>query len=121
MSNVLRGAAVRSWPKPVAGALVSTLIRPVILYWVSANKASLAARLQDLRLHTLVSVANISGEVATIATMRYIPLSVSMLIGLRTPMLVFSLTYKVLENQERMTSQVMAGSAITSPRIAWWW
>ena len=36
-----------------------------------------------------------------------------MLVGLCTPVLVSSLTYKVLENQERMTSQVMVGSALT--------
>ena len=45
--------------------------------------------------------------------MRYIPLSVAMLMGLCTPVLVSSLTYRVLENQERMTSQVMVGSALT--------
>ena len=84
-----------------------------IFYLVSANKVGLAARLQDLWLYTLVSTANISGQVANIAAMRCIPLLVAILVGLCTPVLVFSLTYKVLENQERMTSQVMADSALT--------
>ena len=118
VGNLLRGAAVRSWPEPIAGALIGALTGLALHYVFSADKASLITRLraaepQGLWLFALVGTANISGQITTIASMQYIPLAVAALVGLCTPLLVFPISYLLFKNQERVTLTVLAGGAFT--------
>ena len=118
VGNLLRGAAVRGWPEPIAGALIGALTGLVTHYLFSADKASLMTRLraaepQGLWLFALVGAANISGQITTIASMQYIPLAVAALVGLCTPLLVFPISYLLFKNQERVTPTVLAGGAFT--------
>jgi drug/metabolite transporter (DMT)-like permease len=123
VGNLLRGAAVRSWPEPIAGALIGALTGLAMHYFFSADKTSLAARLraaepQGLWLFGLVGAANISGQITTIAAMRYIPLAVAALVGLCTPLLVFPLSYWLFNSQERLTLPVVVGSLLTLLGVA---
>jgi drug/metabolite transporter (DMT)-like permease len=118
VGNLLRGAAVRSWAEPIAGALIGALTGLALHYFLSKDKASLVTRLRaaprrGLWLYALVGMANISGQITTIASMRYIPLSIAALVSLCTPLLVFPLSYWLFKNQERLTWSVMAGSTLT--------
>ena len=118
VGNLLRGAAVRSWPEPIAGALIGALTGLALHYVLSKDKASLLSRLRlaesrGLWLYALVGMANISGQITTIASMRYIPLSIAALVSLCTPLLVFPMSYWLFKNQERLTWSVMAGSTLT--------
>jgi drug/metabolite transporter (DMT)-like permease len=118
VGNLMRGAAVRSWPEPIAGALIGALTGLALHYFFSKDKASLASRFRSaerrgLWLYALVGMANITGQVTTIASMRYIPLSIAALVSLCTPLLVFPLSYWLFKSQERLTSSVMAGSVLT--------
>lgn len=118
VGNVLRGTAVRTWPEPIAGALIGALTGLAMHCYFSADKASLASRLRaadrsGLWLYALVGAANISGQIATIASMRYIPLSVAALVGLCTPLLVFPMSYWLFKNQERLSWPVVTGSVLT--------
>ena len=118
VGNVLRGAGVRSWPEPIAGALIGALSGLAIHYFFSPDKASIGQRLRaadrpGLWLFALVGTANISGQITTIASMRYIPLSVAALVSLCTPLLVFPLSYWLFKNQEHLSLPVMLGSGLT--------
>ena len=118
VGNVLRGAAVRSWPEPIAGALIGALTGLAMHYYFSINKAGLVVRLRaaersGLWLYALVGVANISGQITTIASMRYIPLSLAALVALCTPLLVFPLSYWLFKNQEPLTLNVILGCILT--------
>ncbi len=118
VGNLLRGAAVRTWPEPIAGALIGALTGLVLHYLLSKDKASLVSRLRaaqsrGLWLYALVGMANISGQITTIASMRFIPLSIAALVSLCTPLLVFPLSYWLIKNQERLTWSVMTGGAFT--------
>lgn len=118
VGNLLRGAAVRTWPEPIAGALIGALTGLALHYFLSKDKASLVSRLRaaesrGLWLYALVGMANISGQITTIASMRYIPLSIAALVSLCTPLLVFPMSYWLFKNQERLTWTVMAGSTLT--------
>lgn len=118
VGNLLRGAAVRTWPEPIAGALIGALTGLALHYFLSKDKASLVSRLRSaersgLWLYALVGMANISGQITTIASMRYIPLSVAALVSLCTPLLVFPLSYWLFKSQERLTWPVIAGSSLT--------
>ena len=123
IGNVLRGAAVRSWPEPIAGALIGALAGLAMHYAFSSDKASLTTRLRaaeakGLWLFALVGAANISGQITSIASMRYIPLSVAALVGLCTPLLVFPLSYWLFKNQEPLTLYVVLGSLLTLVGVA---
>lgn len=118
VGNLLRGAGVRSWPEPIAGALIGALTGLVLHYFFSADKASLMFRLRSaerrgLWLYALVGIANISGQITTISAMRYIPLSVAALVSLCTPLLVFPMSYWLFKSQEKLTLTVIFGSALT--------
>lgn len=118
VGNVLRGAAVRSWPEPIAGALIGA-VAGLALHLLLGNQWS--GLLQRLRaaprsgvwLYALVGVANISGQIGSIASMRYIPLSVAALVTLCTPLLVFPLSYWLFKNQEAFKATTLCGGALT--------
>ncbi len=118
VGNLMRGAAVRTWPEPIAGALIGALTGLALHYFFSKDKASLMSRFRSaerrgLWMYALVGAANITGQITTIASMRYIPLSIAALVSLCTPILVFPLSYWLFKNQERLTWSVMAGSTLT--------
>lgn len=118
LGNLMRGAAVRTWPEPIAGALIGAVTGLALHYFFSKDKASLMSRLKSaerrgLWMYALVGMANITGQITTIASMRYIPLSIAALVSLCTPILVFPLSYWLFKNQERLTWSVIAGSTLT--------
>ena len=118
VGNLLRGAAVRSWPEPIAGALIGALTGLAMHYLFSADRFSLMTRLRASKpmgiwLFALVGAANISGQITTIASMRYIPLAVAALVGLCTPLVVFPMSYWLFKNQERITPTLVLGSLLT--------
>jgi drug/metabolite transporter (DMT)-like permease len=53
-----------------------------------------------------------------IAAMRHAPVAVVALITLCTPLLVFPLSYMLLENQERIGVTTVAGGALTLVGVA---
>lgn len=63
-------------------------------------------------------VLTITAQILTIASMSYIPVSISALITLCSPVLVFLLCYIVLRNQERITLRLVLGSVLTLAGIA---
>ena len=123
IGNLLRGAAVRSWPEPIAGALIGALTGLAMQLIFSGDRSTLLVRLRaakpsGLWLFALVGAANISGQITTIASMRYIPLAVAALVGLCTPLVVFPMSYWLFKNQERITASLLGGSVLTLMGIA---
>ena len=104
VGNVLRGAAVRSWPEPIAGALIGALAGLTLHLLLGTERSGLWQRLRaaprlGVWLYAVVGVVNVSGQMSTIASMRFIPLSVAALVTLCTPLLVFPLSYWLFKNQ----------------------
>ncbi len=118
VGNVLRGAAVRTWPEPIAGALVGAMAGLALHLLLGTERSGLLQRLRaaprsGVWLFALVGVANISGQISTIAAMRFIPLSVVALVTLCTPLLVFPLSYWLFKNQEALKLSTLCGGALT--------
>ena len=108
---------IRDWPEPIAGALIGALTGLAIQIVLTPDKSNLwlslrAASRSGVGFYALVGVANISGQMFTIASMRYIPLSVATLVSLCTPLLVFPLSYCLFKNQERLSLPVVLGSSL---------
>ncbi len=118
VGNVLRGAAVRSWPEPIAGALIGAIAGLALHLLLGTERSGLLQRLRaaprnGVWLYAMVGVANISGQMSTIASMRFIPLSVAALVTLCTPLLVFPLSYWLFKNQEALKASTLCGGALT--------
>ena len=123
VGNVLRGAAVRTWPEPVAGALIGAIAGLALHALLTPKKSALlsnfkTANRQGMLLFAVVGVANISGQICTIASMRYIPLSVAALVTLCTPLLVIPLSLYFFKDQEALRVTALLGAVLTLMGIA---
>ena len=123
IGNVLRGAAVRSWNEPVAGALVGAVLGLALHLAFSADKKGLIGRLQQanrqgIRLYALMGVCTISGQMCLIGAMRFIPVSVATLMTLCTPLLVFPLSHLLFKNSGDVTRNTVLGGALALAGIA---
>ncbi len=115
--NLMRGYAVREWPEPVIGALVGAVAGLVLHVAVTPGKRDLLAQLRQasgrgLILFSIVGLGNIGGQIFSIAAMAHIPISIAVLIGMCTPLLVFPLSRLMLDDSEPWTFKLMGGSAL---------
>ena len=123
IGNVLRGAGVRSWPEPIAGALIGAMAGLALHLLLTPKKLAMwrdlkTANRRGVALYALVGVANISGQICTIASMSYIPLSVAALVTLCTPLLVIPLSFWLFKNQEALRATALLGAVLTMAGIA---
>ena len=123
IGNVLRGAAVRTWPEPVAGALIGAIVGLALHVLLTPKKSELLrnfkiANHEGMVLYAVVGVANISGQICTIASMRYIPLSVAALVTLCTPLLVIPMSLYLFKDQEALRVTALLGAVLTLSGMA---
>ena len=71
-----------------------------------------------MALYAVVGVANISGQICTIAAMRYIPLSVAALVTLCTPLLVIPLSLYLFKDRDALRATALLGAVLTLAGIA---
>jgi drug/metabolite transporter (DMT)-like permease len=120
--NLMRGYAVREWPEPVIGALVGAVAGLVLHVLVTPGKRDLLVQLRQasgrgLILFSIVGLGNIGGQICSIAAMAHIPISIAVLIGMCTPLLVFPLSRLMLDDSEPWTFKLMGGSALAMAGI----
>ncbi|MDO9405721.1 MAG: DMT family transporter [Polaromonas sp.] len=105
--NLMRGAAIRVWNEAALGAFIGAVTGLLLHLLLTQGRATIVARLRagnraGIRLYALIGVANISGQMLTIAAMRFIPLSIATLITLCTPLLVFPLSRMIYGARDDM-------------------
>ena len=123
VGNVLRGASVRQWNEPVAGAMLGA-VAALALHFVigSGHRAFVrelfAADRAGVRLYALGGVLTISAQMCMIASMRHIPVAVATVITLCTPLIVIPASYWLMKNQERIGAATLIGAAVTMAGVA---
>lgn len=120
--NLMRGYAVREWPEPLIGALVGAVAGLLLHVAVTPGKADLLAQLRrssarGLGLFAIVGLGNIGGQIFSIGAMRYIPISVAVLLSMCTPLLIFPLSRLLFPNSEPWTFKLIGGSALAMAGI----
>ena len=123
VGNVLRGASVRQWNEPVAGAMLGALTALALHFVIGSGHRELvrelfAADRTGLRLYALGGVLTISAQMCMIASMLHIPVAVATVITLCTPLVVIPASYWLMKNQERIGPATLIGAAITMAGVA---
>lgn len=124
VSNVLRGAAIRSWNEPLLGATLGALVGMVC--HLAANRRKLqrswstlkTSRRDGVLLYMLIGVLTITAQVCSISSMHYIPISISNLITMSMPVLVTPASYFLLKNQENLRVHTVVGIVLVLVGIA---
>ena len=123
VGNVLRGAAIRQWNEPVAGVLIGAVAALAMHLLVGRGHGEFVRGLRTadrtaVRLYVLAGVLTICAQMATVASMRYIPVAVASVITLATPLVVLPVSYALLKNQERIGVRTLVGAALTLAGVA---
>ena len=123
VGNVLRGASVRQWNEPIAGAMLGAVAALVLHGVIASGHRLLLAEVRTadpvgVRLYAVGGVLTISAQMCMIASMRHIPVAVATVITLCTPLVVVPASYWLLANQERIGAMTLIGAAITMAGVA---
>lgn len=122
VGNVLRGASVRQWNEPVAGAMLGAAAALALQLLIGSRRGTIdalrAADRRGVRLYAIGGVLTISAQMCMIASMRYIPVAIATVITLCTPLVVMPFSYLVMRNEERIGLRTLAGAALTMAGMA---
>jgi len=118
VSHVFRGAAIREWDEAVLGATLGGLVGVLVLLLVSGRRTIVAAdniRRQPLGalMYCGVGSMQFGAQVLMIASMKYIPVSVTALIACCTPLVVMPMSLLLLKNAEQIKPLAVAGVLAT--------
>jgi drug/metabolite transporter (DMT)-like permease len=123
IGSVLRAQAVRGWNEPIFGALVGASAGLLLHAALNRGNAGLVARLQGadrrgLLTYAVSGVLTICAQICAIASFRHIPISLSSLIVLCTPVLVVPASYLLFKNRDGITWRTWLGGLLTMLGIA---
>lgn len=123
ISHVFRGAAVRQWDEPVVGATLGAVAGVLVLLLVSGRRTVVAAgniRTRPLSALIYCGAGSLQflGQVLMIASMRYIPVSVTTLIACCTPLVVMPMSMLLLKNAEQLKPLTGMGVLTTVAGVA---
>lgn len=117
LGNILRGAAIQAWNEPVVGAFIGATLGLVLHVLTSGSASGLWHRVCKadpigLWLYAATGVLTITAQIFVIASMWYIPISITALITMSTPLVVTPLSYLLLNEQEGRSLRTWAGIAL---------
>jgi drug/metabolite transporter (DMT)-like permease len=123
IGSVLRAQAIRSWDEPILGALVGAASGLLLHAALNRGNAGLVAKLknadrQGLLTYAVSGVLTICAQICAIASFRYIPVSLSSLIVLCTPVLVVPASYLLFKDSDGLTWRTWTGGLLTTLGMA---
>ncbi|KAA9011183.1 DMT family transporter [Niallia endozanthoxylica] len=114
IGNIVRGVAIQSWNQPILGGLLGALLgfllhvitnKSTRHFWSEIKKSDRTG----VTFYMISGAITISAQIAVIASMRYIPISIANLITLSTPIIVTPVSYFLFKNQEGITYKTIIG------------
>lgn len=117
LGNITRGEAVQDWNEPVLGAFIGALVGLSLQLLFNKQARNVASNLRyadpkGIWLYALSGMLTISAQIAQIAAMHYIPISIATLITMAQPLVVIPLSYFLLKNQEGINARTVIGSLL---------
>ena len=123
VGNVMRGAGVRQWDEPIAGALIGAVAGIACHFAFTRGHGDMLRGLRSanrggLALFAVSGVLTIVAQTCVIAAMKLVPVSLVALITLCTPLIVFPASYFFLGNDEGINAGTIGGAVLTLAGIA---
>ena len=124
LGNVLRGAAIRDWNEPLLGGLLGALSGLLLHFCFMPDKRQLLGQIRQapqlgVWLFALLGTCTIAGQIFSIAAMRHVPISVTNLVSLCSPLLVIPLSRVLYKNEGKVTLDVVLGAVLTVAGVGW--
>lgn len=115
LGNITRGMGIQDWNEPVLGGFLGALAGLILqlLFNKQARKLVFFLRSADKKgivLYVISGILTISAQIAQIAAMHYMPISIATLITMSQPLLVIPLSCILFKNQEGMNARIILGS-----------
>lgn len=114
IGNVVRGVAIQSWNQPILGGMLGALLGFLLQVITNKNTRHFWSEIRKsdrkgIIFYMISGIITISAQIAVIASMRYIPISIANLITLSTPIIVTPVSYFFFKNQEGITYKTIIG------------
>jgi drug/metabolite transporter (DMT)-like permease len=118
VSHVFRGSAVREWNEPVVGATLGAAAGAIVLAYVSRYQFALIRRRiaqqpASAWMYCGIGSMQLVAQVLMIASMTYIPISISTLIATCTPLVVMPVSVIFMRNAEQVRTGTALGVIVT--------
>lgn len=114
VGNVIRSTAVRHWDEAVFGGFVGASAATLIYLALHTDVRKLSGRMRHadrlgLAMWGISGVLTISAQISLIASTRYIPVAVGVVIAAAIPVLVIPASLLLFRNSEAVTARTVAG------------
>ena len=123
VGNVIRSSGVREWNEPVLGGFVGAVAGTLAYLLLHTKMRSLVAQVREadrlgVYLWCLSGVLTISAQVALIASTRYIPIAVAVVVAAALPVIVIPVSVLLLHNREAVTGRTVVGGLLILGGVA---
>ncbi|MEX2288978.1 MAG: DMT family transporter [Mycobacteriales bacterium] len=123
VGNVIRSTGVREWNEPVLGGFVGAVAGTLAYLLLHTQVRSLVVRVREadrlgVYLWGLSGVLTISAQIALIASTRYIPIAVAVVVAAALPVIVIPVSVLFLHNREAVTGRTVVGGLLILGGVA---
>lgn len=123
VGNVIRSTGVREWNEPVLAGFVGAVAGTLAYLLLHTQVRSLVARVREadrlgVYLWGLSGVLTISAQIALIASTRYIPIAVAVVVAAALPVIVIPVSVLFLHNREAVTGRTVLGGLLILGGVA---
>lgn len=114
MSGIVRGVAIQNWNEPILGGVIGA-IAGFFLHAITKKdtrhffREIKKADKTGVMMFGVSGILTITAQIAVIASMHYIPISIANLISISTPVLVTPISYFLFKNKEQITAMTFLG------------
>jgi drug/metabolite transporter (DMT)-like permease len=117
LGNITRGMGIQDWNEPVLGGFLGAVAGLILQLLLNKQARKLFSFLRGadpkgVRLYAIGGILTISAQIAQIAAMHYMPISIATLITMSQPLLVIPLSYMLFKNQDGMNVRIVSGSLL---------
>jgi drug/metabolite transporter (DMT)-like permease len=123
VANAFRGIAIRRWDEAAAGAVIGSLAALGCLLaarrdYAATWRALAAADRRALMLYAGCGIATVGGTMFSSSAMKYMEVSMAMLIVYTTPLVVFPISAFVLRSPDARQPRAILGAALVLTGVA---
>ncbi|MCW2722488.1 DMT family transporter [Pseudonocardia sp.] len=123
VGNVIRSTAVRDWDEAIFGGFIGAGAATLVYLALHTDIRTLAGRVQradrlGVAMWGMSGVLTISAQISLIASTRFIPVAVGVVVAAAIPVLVIPAGLLLFRNSEAVTARTVAGALLILGGVA---